>query len=128
MKRATTLPYFQVDSGKALLACMGRSHEEVGMYFLLMATYWENDCSLLPKDKLATKLGIRGKTKLATLENVITEFFPDGINEHLDLCRDNAMSRSKKNAENARKGHAQREKSQEISEKPHEVDSEDEDF
>lgn len=127
MKRTNTLPYFQVDSGQVLLHSMGRTHEEMGIYFMLQAMYWENDCRLPPMERLAAQLRLKGK-KLALLEQVIGDFFPDGINDQLDLCRANAMKTSQRNSTNAKKGHESREKSQEISENSQGMNSDSSDF
>lgn len=114
MKRTNTLPYFQVDSGQVLLASMGRTHEEMGIYLMLQAMYWENDCRLPPRERLAGALRLKGK-KLAVLEQVIDDFFPNGINEQLDLCKVNALKTSQRNSANAKKGHESRGKPEEIS-------------
>lgn len=106
---------------------MGRSHEEMGVYFMLMAMYWENDCRLPSRERLAEALRLRGK-KLAVLDKVIDLFFPDGVNEQLELCKTNALETSRRNSANARKGHAQREKSQETPENSPKRDSDDVDF
>ncbi len=116
MKRTSTLPYFQVDSGQVLLASMGRTHEEMGIYLMLLAMYWENDCRLPPKERLIAALQAKGKKKQALLEQVIAAFFPDGVNAHLDQCKANATTTSQRNAANAKKGHAKRGNPEEIPE------------
>lgn len=109
MKRTSTLPYFQLDSGQVLLASMGHSHEEMGLYLLLLATYWEGDCRLPAREDLAKKLGmLRSPKKLALLDQVIDEFFPGGVNEQLDQCKANALKTSARQSANAQKGHTQR--------------------
>lgn len=109
MKRTSTLPYFQLDSGQVLLASMGHTHEEMGLYLLLMATYWEGNCRLPSREDLARKLGmLRSPKKMALLDQVIDEFFPGGVNEPLDQCKANALKTSQRQSANAQKGHAQR--------------------
>lgn len=127
MKRTNTLPYFQLDSGQVLLASLGRSDEEMGLYLKLMAMYWEGDCRLPFRDTLVRKLGVKGK-KLAVLELVLEDFFPDGVHEQLDLCRDIALKTSERQSANARKGHAQRGNPQEISRNLQAPDSDPGDF
>lgn len=127
MKRTNTLPYFQVDSGQVLLASMGRTDEEMGIYLKLMAMYWENNCQLPSRERLTKALQLRGR-KLALLEQVIDDFFPDGINEQLDQCKDNALKISQRNAANASKGHESRGKPEEISENPQSGDPDPSDF
>lgn len=108
MKRTSTLPYFQLDSGKVLLDCMGLSWEERGMFLTLMAVYWEGECSLPTKDALKRKLSIKGAKAGALLDRVLEDSFPDGLHEGLDLCKANALQTSRTNSANAQKGHAQR--------------------
>ncbi len=128
MKRTSTLPYFQLDGGQVLLDCMGMSMEECGMYLRLMAIYWEGDCRLPSRERLMQKLGIRGAKAGAGLDRVLGEFFPDGVNEHLDQCRENALQTSRRNSANASKGHQQRKKPAGISPKTHGVEDDPEDF
>lgn len=116
MKRTTTLPYFPTDSGKDLVLYGGLPLEEVGLCHMLKLYYWENECKLPPKDYLTRRLRLRGK-QVAMLDRVIDDLFPDGINEYLDLCWDNAMDRKQRNSENAKKGHEQR-KSKRMEEDP----------
>ena len=114
MKRASTLPFFQVDSGQMLASSMGRTHEEMGLFLMLMVMYWENDCRLPHRERLAEALQVRGK-KLATLDKVIAIFFPGGVNEQLDLCKANALKTSQRQSANARKRYADSGQSKEIS-------------
>ena len=127
MKRTNTLPFFQVDSGQVLAASMGRSHEEMGIYFMLLVMYWENDCRLPSRERLVEALRLRGK-KLAVLEKVLGIFFPDGIHEQLDLCKENALKTSLRQSANARKGHAQRREPEEIPGNPQSRDSDADEF
>ena len=99
-----------------LVSCMGLTMEERGMYFTLMILYWEGECMLPARETLIKKLGIRGRRAEGILDNVLEEFFPDGIHEHLDLCRETALQTRRQNAANAQKGHEKRKNSGEISE------------
>lgn len=108
MKRTSTLPYFQLDSGKVLLDCMGHTMEERGMLLTLMAMYWEGECRLPSKDTLIRKLSLKGAKAGALLDSVLEDFFPDGRHEGLDLCKANALKTSQSNSANAKKGHEQR--------------------
>ena len=108
MKRTSTLPYFQVDSGKLLMDLMGHSMEERGMLLTLMAMYWEGECRLPSKETLMRKLSIKGAKAGALLDRVLETFFPGGLNEGLDLCKANALKTSQSNSANARRGHEQR--------------------
>jgi uncharacterized protein YdaU (DUF1376 family) len=114
MNRPSTLPFFQVDSGQVITASLGRSLEDMGMYLMLQALYWEAGCRLPSRETLHKKLyiGNSGKKKVA-LESVLEEFFPDGIHEGLDHCRDKALEVSRKNAANAKKGHERHRKPEE---------------
>lgn len=105
MKRTNTLPFFQVDSGQLLYDSMGQSLEQMGIYVLLMAMYWENECKLPPRENLVRKLKLSAR-KAAVMDEVIDTFFPDGIHANLDLCKENALQTSRRNAANARRGHA----------------------
>lgn len=107
MKRTTTLPYYQLDSGRFLNDSLGRTLEETGIYSMLLAIYWEHGCRLPAPEVLIRKLRLT-KRQVALMENIIDEHFPGGINEHLDLCRDQAMKIKQQNSENARRGHEQR--------------------
>jgi uncharacterized protein YdaU (DUF1376 family) len=107
MKRTTTLPYFMVDSGKALANCGGLPLEEVGAMFMLMLHYWEHDCHLPQREWLSRRLRLKGK-RAVLFDQVIADFFPDGVNEHLDLCRNQALKIKQINSENAKKGHEKR--------------------
>jgi len=104
---------------------MGLSHEALGIYCLLQALYWENDCVLLQTDKLVRKLGLRGKTKLALLYEVLDEFFPEGKHAALDACMEQAMKLSRKQSERAAKGHAKRRTEAQPAPYEYEEDSED---
>ena len=108
MRRTSTLPYFQLDSGKVLMECMGHSMDERGMLFTLMAIYWEGECRLPSKDTLMRMLSIKGAKAGALLDRVLEDFFPGGLNEGLDLCKANALKTSQSNSANARRGHEQR--------------------
>lgn len=108
MKRTSTLPYFQLDSGKVLLDCMGHTMEERGMLLTLMAVYWEGECRLPSRETLMRKLSIKGAKAGALLDSVLEDFFPDGLHEGLNLCKDNALQTSRTNSANAQKGHTQR--------------------
>lgn len=101
MKRTTTLPFFQVDSGQLLYESMGLSLEQMGIYILLMAMYWENECRLPPRENLVRKLKLSPK-KAAIMDGVIETFFPDGIHTNLDQCKENALQTSRRNSENIR--------------------------
>lgn len=116
-KRTSTLPYFRLDGGTVLLDCMGFSMEERGMYLSLMAVYWECDCKLPSRERLTQVLGLRGQKAAATLNRVLEEFFPDGVNEHLDLCREEALKASRRGSANARKGHEKHRQAEGISPK-----------
>ena len=107
MKRTTTLPYYQLDSGRFLNDSLGRTLEETGIYSMLLAIYWEHGCRLPAPEVLTRKLRLN-KRQVTLMWPIIDEHFPDGINEHLDLCRDQAMNVSRTNSANARKGHEQR--------------------
>lgn len=108
MKRTSTLPFFQVDSGKMNAEFMGLSMEERGMYVSLMLLYWENDCRLYSRESLVKKLGLRSQKGKDLLDSVIAEFFPDGTHVLLDACKENAEKTSKRQSANAQKGHSQR--------------------
>jgi uncharacterized protein YdaU (DUF1376 family) len=71
MRRTSTLPYFQLDSGKVLMECMGHSMEERGMFLTLMAMYWEGECRLPSKESLIQKLSIKGAKASALLDRVL---------------------------------------------------------
>ena len=101
MKRTNTLPFFQVDSGQLLYESKGQSLEQMGIYFLLKAMYWENECRLPPRETLVRKLKMTPK-KAAVMDGVIETFFPDGVHTHLDQCRENALKTSVRNSENVR--------------------------
>ncbi len=104
-KRTSTLPYFRLDGGKVLLDCAGFSMEERGLYLSLMAIYWEGDCRLPSRERLMRQLYLRGQRAATVLDRVLGEFFPDGINAHLDQCREEALKASRRGSANARKGH-----------------------
>jgi uncharacterized protein YdaU (DUF1376 family) len=127
MKRTNTLPFFQIDSGQVLSEAMGRPLEDMGLYLLLMAIYWEGECRLPARDVLLRKLQIKGK-KVAALDRLITELFPDGIHEQLDHQRENALKTSQRNAENVRRRYGNPQKSQESSGSPQGVNSGADDF
>ncbi len=107
MKRTNTLPFFQLDSGQLLFESMGHSLEEMGIYLLLMAMYWENECRLPASATLIKKLTLTPR-KAALMGGVIDDFFPDGVHANLDQCKANALATSRRNSENAQRGHAQR--------------------
>lgn len=119
MKRTSTLPYFPIDSGKDLIQFGGLPFEVTGLCHTLRLYYWENECSLPPKDWLIRRLRLKGK-QVALLDQIVEDFFPDGVHEYLDQCWDNAMDRKRKNSENARRGHEQR--------KTKQIEETDEDF
>lgn len=127
-KRTSTLPYFQLDGGQVLLDCMGFSMEERGMYLSLMAIYWEGGCRLPPQETLLRKLSLRGQKAAATLDRVVQEFFPDGVNAHLDQCKENALQTSRRNAESARSGHQRRRQEAGMSPKPQDAEGDPSDF
>ena len=128
MKRTSTLPYFQLDSGKVLMDCMGHTMEERGMLLTLMAVYWEGECRLPSKDTLKRKLSIKGAKAAALLDRVLEDFFPDGLHEGLDLCKENALQTSRTNSANAQKGHAQRKQVTGISQVAQSSESDPDDF
>lgn len=103
----STPPYFPLDSGQVLRDAMGRSMEEMGIYSMLLALYWEGCCRLPPRERLAGMLHLK-KKQLPALEAVLDAFFPDGVNDYLDQCRENVLKTSRRNSENAKKRHAQR--------------------
>lgn len=128
-KRTSTLPYFRLDGGTVLREAMGRSMEEMGIYVMLMAIYWEGDCRLPSRERLIQMLGLgRGQKAAATLDRVIQEFFPDGVNAHLDQCRDDALGASRRGSENARKGHERRRQEGEISPRANSGETDPNDF
>lgn len=107
MAATTTMPYFKLDSGKFLQDTMGLSHQEVGIYCRTMAIYWESGCKLPSKEMLKKKLSIGANKKdNAALDVVLEMFFPDGTNEHLDACLQEAKGRSKQQSENAKQRYA----------------------
>lgn len=99
MKRTNTLPFFQVDSGQLLYESMGMTLEQVGIYALLMAMYWENECRLPPRETLVRKLKMTPR-KAVIMDGVIDTFFPDGVHTNLDQCRENALKTSARNSQN----------------------------
>lgn len=127
MKRTNTLPFFQLDSGQVLLASMGRTDEEMGLYLKLMAIYWEGECRLPARDALIRKMGVKGK-KLAVLELVLDDFFPDGIHVQLDQQKANALKTSLRNTANVRKRYEQQPEVQDSSGKPQTQDADPTDF
>lgn len=127
MKRTTTLPFFTVDSGKALAQCGGLPLEEVGAMYMLMLYYWEHECRLPSKEWLTRRLRLKGK-RAELFDRVIDEFFPDGVHEPLDLCWDNAMDTKRRNSENAKKGHENRKAKEQEAEEIQESKNDDGDF
>lgn len=128
MKRTSTLPYFQLDSGKMLSECMGLSMEERGMYLSLMLLYWENDCRLYPRDALVKKLVLRSQKSKDLLATVIAEFFPDGVHARLDDCKANAERTSRQNSANVGKRYREKPGIEEKVRTPQEASSDPYDF
>lgn len=83
-----------------LMEVDGLSMEHVGIYAKLRAIYWTNGCCL-PEEISILKRKLPGASD-AVLQEVLTEFFPDGCNSYLDSKKAEAEALSHKASANAR--------------------------